>query len=246
MPECRNELVDAGGTMLGKIAHIHAANKGGARFNRALDEEGRRAFENLLLVCGKHHDIIDDPNREAEFPAELLRSYKQLHESRFQRAEHEFLERYRDRTRDAKPTFPKSLEALADALRIDEMRNCPDDIMGIAQFIQKLSRLPRATRNFAIQLADRMRDQGVNRLPVNDVEGAFEISSTELKRELEILELHNLGEAEDYFGKWMARIYDRDPGGNPFIEILDFCDATGCSREELLFELNFALYDRIP
>jgi hypothetical protein len=246
MPDCKNELVDDGGTMLGKIAHIHAANEGGARFDAALDEEARRAFENLFLVCGPHHDIVDDPYREAEFPAELLRDHKQRHESRFQRAEHEFLERYRDRTRDATPTYPVTLDALADALGIEEMRGCPDDIEGIKAFVEKLARLPRATRTFAIELAGRMRDRGRNRLPVDDVEEAFEISTADLKRQLEILEHHELGDADDHFGQWVARLYEREAGGNPFIEILEFCEATGREREELLFELNFALYDELP
>lgn len=245
MPECRNELVDSGGTMLGKIAHIHAANEGGARFDGTLDEESRRAFENLFLVCGPHHDIIDDPNRGVEFPAELLRDYKKRHESRFERAEHEFLERYKDRTRDATPTYPVSLDALADALKVDDLRNCPDDIEGISEFISKLARLPRATRTFAIELAARMRDHGSNRLPVDDVEEAFEISKTELKRQLEILEHHQLGDADNHFDQWVARLYERDPGSNPFIEILEFCEATGRERGEPLFELNFALYDSL-
>lgn len=247
MPDCKNELVDDGGTMLGKIAHIHAANEGGARFEASLDEEARRAFDNLFLVCGQHHDIIDDPKREAEFPANLLRGHKRQHESRFQRAEYEFLERYKDKTRDAKPTYPVSLDALADALKVEELRNCPDDIEGIREFIGKLARLPRATRTFAIELADRMRDHGNSqRLPVDDVEEAFEISTADLKRQLDILEHHGLGDADDHFGQWVARLYERDPGGNPFIEILEFCEATGRDREELLFELNFALYDEVP
>jgi hypothetical protein len=246
MPDCKNELVDDFGTMLGKIAHIHAANKGGARFEASLDEEARRAFENLFLVCGPHHDIIDDPKREAEFPADLLREHKRQHESRFQRAEHEFLERYKDKTRDAKPTYPVSLDALADALKIEDLRHCPDDIEGIRDFIGKLARLPRATRTFAIELADRMRDHGNSeRLPVDDVEEAFEISADDLKRQLDILEHHGLGGPDDHFGQWTARLYERDPGGNPFIEILEFCEASGRDREELLFELNFALYDKL-
>ena len=220
--------------------------RGGARFDPGMDEEARRAFENLMLVCGPDHDKIDDPNREDEFPPDLLRDYKRRHESRFQRAEHEFLERYRDKTRDAKPTFPTSLDALADALGNEDIRGCPDDIEGIKAFVEKLARLPRATRTFAIELAARMRDHGGNRLPVDDVEEAFEISTADLKRQLEILEHHQLGDADDHFGRWMARLYEREPWGNPFVEILQFCEATGREPEELLFEMNFALYDDLP
>lgn len=91
-----------------------------------------------------------------------------------------------------------------------------------------------------------MRDHGSNRLLVDDVEEAFEISTADLKRQLEILEHHQLGDADDHFGQWMARLYEREPRGNPFVEILQFCEATGRELEELLFELNFALYDGLP
>ncbi len=69
MPECREFLVDETGAMLGKIAHIHAAEKGGSRFCSKMTNEQRRAFDNLMLVCGKHHDIIDYPeNAETYIP----------------------------------------------------------------------------------------------------------------------------------------------------------------------------------
>ena len=32
MPDCENALIHKTGTMVGKVAHIHAAEKGGARF----------------------------------------------------------------------------------------------------------------------------------------------------------------------------------------------------------------------
>lgn len=59
MPDCTNPLVHETGAMLGKIAHIHGAEKGAARFEESMSNEQRRAFGNLLLVCGGCHDIID-------------------------------------------------------------------------------------------------------------------------------------------------------------------------------------------
>ena len=114
-PGCTQDLVDEGGTMLGKIAHIHAA-KNGARYDPNMSDEQRRAFENLIVVCGKHHDIIDDPDHEAEFPAELLKEWKQKHEARFRRAEREFIDRYKDSTAATEPTYPATLDALADPI----------------------------------------------------------------------------------------------------------------------------------
>lgn len=126
-PACKQELVDEGGTMLGKIAHIHAAMNG-ARHDADMSDEQRRAFGNLIVVCGICHDKIDDPDREEEFPAELLRDWKERHEARFKKAEAQFVDRYRDSTAMAEPTFPKTLDALAEALNDEWLRDSEDHV----------------------------------------------------------------------------------------------------------------------
>jgi hypothetical protein len=69
MPNCKETLVDVSGTMLGNIAHICAAEKGGARYDPEMTDKQRRDISNLFIVCGKHHDIIDDKNNENDYPA---------------------------------------------------------------------------------------------------------------------------------------------------------------------------------
>lgn len=244
-PVCKQELVDEGGTMLGKIAHIHAAMNG-ARFDADMSDEQRRAFANLIVVCGICHDRIDDPAREQEFPADLLREWKERHESRFRRAEAEFVDRYRDSTDIAQPTFPVTLNALATALDDASASGCEDQINGIAEFIGKLRRLPLPVRDFAIKLANRMRVRGKPWLPVDDVMQAFGISDEELVRLTRQLDDHALGDIdEDFDERYRVRLHDRDWGGNPFVEMLEFCDATGVEIDRLLYDLDFGLYDDI-
>lgn len=72
------------------------------------------------------------------------------------------------------------------------------------------------------------------------------ISTAELKRQLDVLGHQEIGYVHDHFDQWMTRLREREPWGNPLIEILQFCEATGHDREELLFELNFTLYDKLP
>jgi hypothetical protein len=50
---------------------------------------------------------------------------------------------------------------------------------------------------------------------------------------------------EDFGSRHLVRLHDLEWGGNPFIEMLDFCDATGTEIERLLYDLDFALYDSI-
>lgn len=59
-PRCPIPLVDkSSGKVTGKICHIKAQSPGGPRYDPTQSDEGRHAFENLLLLCPIHHDVID-------------------------------------------------------------------------------------------------------------------------------------------------------------------------------------------
>ncbi len=58
-PECKTPLVESSGTVTGEIAHIKAANKGGPRYDSLQTEEQRHEYDNLILLCGRHHKLID-------------------------------------------------------------------------------------------------------------------------------------------------------------------------------------------
>ena len=92
-----------------------------------------------------------------------------------------------------------------------------------------------------------MRTRDKNKLSIFDVTNAFDIPERELKQLTDQLEDHQLGDVEDEWGdgNYVVELWDREWGGNPFIEILDFCDATGVEVERLLYDLDFALYDKV-
>ena len=64
----------------GHIAHIVARKKNGPRGNDELPFEVRSQIDNLILVCRKHHAVIDDKKLVEKYPKELLLAYKQQHE----------------------------------------------------------------------------------------------------------------------------------------------------------------------
>jgi hypothetical protein len=84
-PECRVLTIapaDSDATKVlyvGKAAHIHAAAQGGPRYDSAMPVEQRKAIENAIFLCSTCADMIDR-NQGADFPAELLRKWKQEHE----------------------------------------------------------------------------------------------------------------------------------------------------------------------
>lgn len=62
-----------------EIAHICAAEPGGARFDADATDEDNRKFANLLLLCGTHHGLVDSD--ETTFSKEALVGYKIASES---------------------------------------------------------------------------------------------------------------------------------------------------------------------
>lgn len=241
MPDCTEVIVDKSGAMLGKVAHIHAAEPGGARYNEDMTDEERRAFENLFIVCGKHHDIIDYKKDENDYPAPLLQKYKKQHEGRFQKAERQLLKQFVDTTQITQPIYPKNLNALAEATKDPNLDE--DDLRGVHDFIDKLKELPLEDRDFALKLAERMKRRSVKWLPPDDVMGAFGLSQYELIHRMKLLEHHSIGSIEEAGeDEYAVQLDERERAGNPWIEILEFCEATGHTTDELVHDLNFGLY----
>ncbi len=77
-PECHEKIVDEHGTVIGEICHIEAAEEGGERYNVNSNDEYRRSFENLILMCSNHHKKTDNI---IVYDAVKLRQFKVQHES---------------------------------------------------------------------------------------------------------------------------------------------------------------------
>ncbi|MBO0134076.1 hypothetical protein [Agrobacterium burrii] len=245
IPNCKDFLVDETGAMLGKIAHIHAAEKGGPRFLASMTNEQRRGLDNLMLVCGKHHDIIDYPGNVEVYNDVALRKFKAEHEGRFRGAERQLIEQVSDTTQATLPTYPKTLKRLGEVFGVTEMMDHEEEVEGVRIFIDKLKVLPLEQRAFAVEVARRMRLLDAEKLLVEDVTGAFHIGSTKLKNHMRVLERHVLGcinEGHNY-QEYFVELFDRKPGGNPWIEMLDFCDRVGVSIDTLVYDLDFSQYD---
>lgn len=96
-PECDEPviLVDGGEPVfVGEVAHIIGAVESGPRGGAEIAD--RDAFENLLILCGRHHKIIDNPRTRDRYPIEVLREWKANHEAGFDTATHAELKRLHD------------------------------------------------------------------------------------------------------------------------------------------------------
>lgn len=235
MTNCTELLVDPSGTMLGKIAHIHAAEPGGARYLKSMTDEERRAEANLFIVCGRHHDIIDDKKNEATWPAEKLRALKKAHEGRFKKAERQLIEQFVDTTQINQPIYPKTLKVYGDGLDPEDIARELKDISG---FIDNLKELPLSERQFAVRLAERMNRNGVDELDAHTTLSAFNIGQTKFTTMMRIIEDHGLG-------------YIRERGHNQYgivlseewLKILGYCTDHNIAPEDVFIDLNFGLLD---
>lgn len=76
---CKTPVIDRETrSVLCQICHIKGENNGAARFDEKQTPRDRQAFDNLILMCGKHHKIIDD--NPAKYQAEALFARKAEHE----------------------------------------------------------------------------------------------------------------------------------------------------------------------
>ncbi|MBN2023636.1 MAG: tetratricopeptide repeat protein [Pirellulales bacterium] len=79
-PGCDRHLVDpTSGSVLGQICHIKGDKEGAARYDASQTNRERHGFDNLILLCGVHHKIIDDDGQT--YTVDRLREMKATHET---------------------------------------------------------------------------------------------------------------------------------------------------------------------
>lgn len=78
--KCTVPLVDqASGKVTGRICHIKGRKPGSPRYDPKQADAERHAFDNLLLMCPIHHDVIDAD--EGSFTVDRLQAIKSSHEA---------------------------------------------------------------------------------------------------------------------------------------------------------------------
>lgn len=79
-PDCTEKMIDQSGTLIGEVCHICGDKPGSKRYDPAQTEAERQGFSNLILLCPKHHIMIDDD--EAKFPVSVIKQMKKRHEDK--------------------------------------------------------------------------------------------------------------------------------------------------------------------
>jgi len=141
MPGCPSKLVDNHGNLIGQICHIEAAAPGGERYNPNSNDEARRDFSNLMILCYACHI---ESNDVIKYPVTKLREIKATHEQ----------------WATQKPVLQTDIEKFVDASLWQELK-LPENYKNISNefhdesfyahakvLLTTIARLPLSTRSF--------------------------------------------------------------------------------------------------
>jgi len=78
-PDCYVPLVEENDIVTGEVCHIKARNAGGPRYDPTQTDRDRNGSANLILLCARHHKIVDDT--PASYSAPVLCAMKKERES---------------------------------------------------------------------------------------------------------------------------------------------------------------------
>jgi hypothetical protein len=78
---CHSPIFEDDGTLTGECCHIEANSPNGPRYNEKQTNEERNGYDNLVLMCARHHKIID--SRSEQYTVEKIKALKQVHENKY-------------------------------------------------------------------------------------------------------------------------------------------------------------------
>lgn len=160
-PDCTARLINSGGEFIAQLCHIEGVGATSARFNASRSDGELRAPSNLLFMCYRHHIETND---ETAYTVERMREIKLVHEAKFSDIPGAILDSISDQTASTEVARAQSLSRMSAsgkwALSPDEVAV---SLIELNDFADRLSRIPRLTREFlAIAARRASRPPGIN------------------------------------------------------------------------------------
>ena len=78
---CHSPIFEDDGTLTGECCHIEAYSPKGPRYNEKQADTERNGYDNLILMCARHHKVID--SHVELYTVEKLKSLKNAHENQY-------------------------------------------------------------------------------------------------------------------------------------------------------------------
>lgn len=57
-PGCSTPIFEDNNQLTGECCHIEAYSKGGPRYNALLSDDDKNSYDNLILMCSRHHKLL--------------------------------------------------------------------------------------------------------------------------------------------------------------------------------------------
>ncbi|GAA2996473.1 hypothetical protein GCM10010519_31800 [Streptomyces lactacystinicus] len=253
MPECDSRIVDKHGNLIGQAAHIEAAEKGGERYNPDQDDEERRHYDNLVMLCYPCHVLTDDV---IAYPVERLRQIKADHEARFANAGVRLQHALIDLAKNQQVHGALTLTLLAKDL---DWADAPEgEAEEISYFREHLDSLIAVLRD--LPLADRSvlgillrRGEACSRMhhmgdpaygmPVRELRRVIGLTDTEMIDHLDTLARHKLvdWDRDSYERPAWAETTTRPGEEDIYVmhSIKTFCEGRGLDVDTMIRDLRF-------
>ena len=237
-PGCFHPIVDTNGIYVAQLCHIEAASEGGQRFNPKQTNEQRRQFENLLLMCHRHHKETDDVTR---FSVEKLKTIKKQHEAKFEKILDSLANEVYDIALAYEPKLPESAEAFVHEGWIE-----PDEIPifmeEMNELIRLLNQLSPTTRKIFLLIVNRV-DLTSGEFSINEFQYVVSMEPHEAYNHIAILERYGLlfdNEDTDFLERKLTVSAVTKESPYPVVLLLrQFCENHTTDLSSMLVDLNF-------
>jgi hypothetical protein len=241
--------------LVGEIAHIEGALPESARFNAAMTNEQRRGYENLLLMCGTHHTVVD--RGVSHWTVERLRGVKRTHEAVYTSVIDRLRRQVGDVTEGVGYTPAANGRALlhGSGLNRSELAESRGEIN---RFAERLSKVPGDARSL-LELIVVRGDEVPSHLafshwsaefqiPVRVLKSLADCTAVELRRHVEVLEhfdfLHR--DDEPFDGPPLYIVGNSTPGiGWALLrDLRQFAGTDHAIMRRILCDLDFSVLDK--
>ncbi|MDB5070436.1 MAG: hypothetical protein JWM87_1547 [Candidatus Eremiobacteraeota bacterium] len=237
-PSCRRVMIDENGAFVGQVCHIEAAEPGGERFNAAMTNAQRSAFENLMLMCYEHHVATDDVEA---YPTEFLREMKLRHEAAYADADKKLAGTFTDLTQAQELVLPRTYAKMREVWDLGDL----DVGKAYEDYARLLQQVTPAARELLLVISRRSELGPARYSEIRAVTGSGDEEIVETMRLLEKHKLASVSDDEDLAVDPVLRPYWRKGWleDDVLAQLKDFAERSGRPIDDIVVHLRFDLLD---
>ncbi|MEZ8544796.1 hypothetical protein AB6C74_18245 [Vibrio splendidus] len=236
-PECNHPIMNSDGVYVAQMCHIEAASPKGQRYNKNQTDDERAGYDNLLLMCYRHHKETDDVQA---FPVSKLKQIKKDHEAKFSSVLDALANDVHDLAYSATIQIPTSLSkfvVLGDITSAEEA----DYLDELQELSQQLLPLSPVTRKILMLALRRVDNEQVNFFDFIQSVSMPERDVFNHLRSLESAGLISDNEDSDLSERKLTIKASNKSSPFPIsILISDYCSANNSDAHKMIVNLDFS------